>query len=356
MSARNLFSTYFPAPKFLDMASVGIDISPLAIRMIEIVEHSGLRVGKYDEAVLSTPFAINDPEQKEAKEILKRWKKEYKLEYIKASLPEEKAYLFEIEIESGTDESMRSLIEFSLEENVPLSGAEVIFDYRLIGEGVKEKTVKVAVTVLPLEVVNSYLAFFKECDLKPISFLIEAQGLSRALISRGDQGTYIIVNIHTIKSAIFIISKGAVQFTSTVPIGSIDFTKALQKQFSITPEEAQQLKETKGYTRAGDSETLSALVGTASVFHQEIEKVYLYWNKHRASVDPTETIQKLILSGREALTLGFKEYLNQSLKIQTETGNVWINVAPFEEYVPPLPLLMAINFGTAIGLALPENE
>ncbi len=356
MSAHTFFSTYFPAPKFLDMASVGIDISPLAIRMMEIVDRSALRVGKYAEAVLSTPFVISEGDQKEAKDILKKWKKEYKLEYIKASLPEDKAYLFDTEIEFGTEASMRSSIEFSLEENVPLSGADVIFDYRLIGDSAKEGFVKVAVTVLPLEVVNSYLAFFHECGLTPISFLIEAQGLSRALVSRTDHNTYLIVNIHTTKTTVFIISKGAVQFTSTVPIGSIDFVTALQKQFSITAEEAEKLKQTKGFTRTDDNEVLSALISTASAFRQEIEKVYIYWNKHRVNLDATESIQKVILAGKESLTLGFKEYLTQSLKVPIEVGNVWSNVAPVEEYVPPVPLSMAINFGTAIGLALPENE
>ena len=338
------------------MASVGIDISQLAIRMIEITGQSNLKVGKYAEAVLSTPFIISEGDQKEAKEILKKWKKDYKLEYIKASLPEEKAYLFETEIAFGDDTAMRGSIEFSLEENVPLSGAEVIFDYRLIGDGSKEGFVKVAVTVLPLEVVNSYLGFFHECGLTPVSFMIEAQALSRAIINRGDLGTYLIVNIHKTKTAVFIISKGAVQFTSTVPFGSLDFTKAIQTQLSITPEEANKIKETKGFTKSEDNQTLATLVSTASVFRQEIEKVYVYWNKHRVTVDPTEAIQKIILSGKEALTVGFKEYLNQSLKVPTEVGNVWINLGSFDDYVPPLPLPQALNFGTAIGLALPENE
>jgi type IV pilus assembly protein PilM len=358
MSAHTFFSTYFPAPKFLDMSSVGIDISPLAIRMMEITDRSSLKVGKYAEANLKTPFVITDGDQREVKDILKKWKKDYNLTYIKASLPEDKAYLFDTEIEFGTEAAMRSSIEFSLEENVPLSGPEVIFDYRLIGESTKEGFVKVAVTVLPVGVVNNYLALFHECGLTPISFVTEAQGLSRALITRGDLGTYLIVNIHHTKTSVFIISKGAVQFTSTVAIGSLDFVKALQTQFSLSQEEAEKMKETKGFTRSEgqDKDILVALINTASVFRGEIEKVYLYWNKHRVSIDPTEAIQKVILSGKEALTLGFKEYLNQTLKVPTERGNVWLNVTNFDNYIPPLPLATALNFGTAIGLALPENE
>ena len=358
MSAHTFFSTYFPAPKFLDMSYVGIDISPLTIRMMEITDRASLKVGKYAEANLTTPFVITEGDNKEVKDILKKWKKDYNLTYIKASLPEDKAYLFDAEIEFGTEAVMRSSIEFSLEENVPLSGPEVIFEYRLIGDGTKEGFVKVAVTVLPVGVVNSYLTLFHECGLIPISFVTEAQGLSRALIARGDLGTYLIVNIHHTKTSVFIISKGAVQFTSTVAIGSLDFVKTLQNQFPISQEEAEKIKEAKGFTRGEgqDKDILMVLIKTASLFREEIEKVYVYWNKHRVSVDKTQAIQKVILSGREANTLGFKEYLNQTLKVPTEKGNVWLNVTNFDNYIPPLNLATALNFGTAIGLALPENE
>jgi type IV pilus assembly protein PilM len=356
MNDINFLSKYFPAPNFLDMPYVGIDISPVCIRMMEIIDHPTRRVGRYAEIPLTTPFLITDGDHQEVKEILKKWKKEYKLEYIKATLPEEKAYLFDTEIEYTSEEKMRSSIEFSLEENVPLSGSDVLFDYRIISESEKKGFIKIAVTVLPTEVVSAYLELFHECDLQPISFLIEAQALSRALIQRGDQGTYLIVNINKTRTGVFIVSGGAVQFTSTVPIGSNDFTKTLEKELSISTTEAETLKEAQGFSRTGDNKILPPLMNTAALFRQEIEKVYVYWNKHHTSVDATVSIQKIILSGKEALTPGFKEYFNQTLRLPIEVGNVWSNLASFDEYVPPLLLTTALNFGAAIGLALPENE
>lgn len=351
-----MLSRYFPVPKFLEMPSVGIDISPMTIRFMEITDRPLLKVGRYAEQVLKKPFNISNPDHKEVIDILKKWKKEYGIENIKASLPEEKAYLFRSEIQEGTEPAMRSLIEFSLEENVPLSGAEALFDFRLIGDGDKKGTVKTAVTVFPREVISSYLALFKEAGLRPVSFLIEAQALSRSLIKRGDRGTYLIVNISDIKTGIFIVSKGSVQFTSTVTIGASDFTKALMKQFNITAEEAEKLKQTKGFTRTEDNEILAALISTASVFRQEIEKVYVYWNKHRSSMDTSESIQKILLSGKESMTLGFREYVGQTLKVPTEAANPWGNLGTFDSYIPPIPLADALRFGPAIGLALPENE
>lgn len=355
MNDNNFLSRHFPAPNFLDTPYVGIDISPVAIRMIEITSHPSRKVGRYAELPLANPFIITG-DTKEVKDILKKWKKDHKLEYVKVSLPEEKAYLFDTEVEFAADAKMRGSIEFSLEENVPLSGADVIFDYRLIGESQKKGFINVAVTVLPCDVVTAYLDLFHECDLKPISFLIEAQALSRALVPRGDQGTYIIVNISGTRTGVFIVSGGAVQFTSTLPIGSADFTKALVSKLALSEADAATLKESKGLMRVEGNPALDPLTNTATLFRQEIEKVYTYWTKHKSNTGPSALVQKVIITGREALVPGFREYLNQTLRLPVEVGNVWANLASFDEYVPPLPLPVALNFGAAIGLALPENE
>lgn len=352
----NILARHFPAPDFLDVPYVGIDISPMNVRMMEIIDSTTLEVGSYAEVSLSKPFIITDTDNTEVKEILKKWKKEYKLEYIKASLPEEKAYLFDTEVEYGNEAKMRSAIEFSLEENVPLSGTDVIFDYRLVGESPKKDFIKVAVTVLPCDVVTAYSELFHQCDLKPISYLIEAQASSRALIKRGDRSTYIVVNINTARTGIFVVSGGAVQFTSTIPIGSTDFTKAIADKLSVDEAQAEMLKETRGFVRGEDGIVLGALMNTAQLFVQEIDKVYVYWNKHRASIDPSVAVQKVLISGKDGVMPGFKEYLGQMLKMSVEVGNVWSNLSSFEKNLPPIVLSQALNFGAAIGLALPENE
>lgn len=347
---------YFPAPKFLQMPAVGIEISLFNVRLMEIIDHASLRVGSYSEQALSEPFSFSEGDQNEVKEILKKWKKDYGLQYIKASLPEEKAYLFRIEIKYGKDREMREAIEFNLEENVPINGAEALFDYRLIGEGSKPGFVKVAVTVFPREIVERALAFFHECGLTPISFLMDASALSRALIKREDLGTYLVVNMRGSKTGISIVSRGSVRFASTISVGGGDFIKALVKQCSITSEEAIELTKTKGFIKTVDNEALFALRSIAAVFKEEIQKVCVYWQSHRDKDDASEAIQKILLAGKDALILGFREYLSQNVNIETEIGNMWSNLGNFDKYLPPLSMEEALDFGVTIGLALPENE
>jgi type IV pilus assembly protein PilM len=362
---RKTLERYFPLPKYLTMQNVGIEISPLAVRFIEILrDKEDFRVGRFGHERLKNVFTIGDEtSMKEVRDILAKWKKEHGLNFVEVGLPEEKAYLFRTEIPSGTHEEMRAAIEFNLEENVPINPTEAIFDYRIISQADEDK-MAVAVTVLPTDIINTYLSLFEEVGMTPLSFLIEAQALAKAVIKREDRGTYFIINIGEIKTGLFVVSEGSVQFTSTLPLGGQDFTKALMKQFNISKEEADDVKKNQGFGhKQGDGEVFGAIISTASAFKEEIEKIYVYWHTHQerksdASADQNSpaNAKKILLSGKDALMTGFKEYISQSLKLETEIVNVWTNVSTFDNYIPPIPAREALDFGRAIGLALPKID
>lgn len=360
-SRKKSFHRAFPVPQYLAIPSVGLDISPFSIRFIEILPHGDyFKVGRFGHERLANQFEIEREEStEEIKKTLEKIKKVHNLNYVEVSLPEEKAYLFKINLPFGTDREIRNAIEFNLEENVPLNPSEAIFDYRIIHEN-SDETVSVAVTVLPIEIINSYLNLIESSGLSVISFLIEAQSLSKAIIPKNDRNTYFIINIGEVKTGLFVISEGSVQFTSTISLGGRHFTNALMKQFNISREEAENIKKNKGLSaKDEDKEILSALINTASALKEEIEKIYVYWHTHEVKKEENEKsvpFQRIILSGKDTLMPGFKEYVSSSLKVETEFANVWANVASIDEYIPPISAHEAIDFGRAIGLALPKID
>ncbi|NDF13372.1 MAG: hypothetical protein EB060_11240 [Proteobacteria bacterium] len=56
-------------------------------------------------------------------------KKELGLSFVQVTLPEDKAYIFRTSIPKVSEAQVRQAIEFQLEENVPLSPAEAVFDF-----------------------------------------------------------------------------------------------------------------------------------------------------------------------------------------------------------------------------------
>jgi Tfp pilus assembly PilM family ATPase len=196
----------------------------------------------------------------------------------------------------------------------------------------------------------------------PVSFLVENQAVSKAVIKKGDLSTKLIVHVSNRKTVLSVVSNGSVHFTSTVNIGSEDFTSAIMKEFNVTKEEAERMKTEKGFLKNVDASDKSqttiflSLINTASALKDEIDRIILYWqsyvSKHSSNNDGS--IDTILLSGRDALINGFKEYLRATIRLQVDTANVWFNIYDLDEKIPNIDYIDSLDYAVAIGLGLPR--
>ena len=372
MSYLDLFNRYFPTPQFLEMSHAGVDISSSMVRMAELIRTAhGLRLKSYAEEILDSPILPNQSllSHKNLVEILKKIQKNYNLKFVEVSIPEEKAYLFTIEVVDGTKEEIRTRIEMHIEENVPIALDDAIFDYHRIKKNEKTGMQFLAVSVVPAVVIEEYITLFESCGMYPISFLIENQALSRAIIKKGDRENYLIVNVSHKSTVLSIVNDEAVQFTSTIALGSQDFTDAVANSLSIDKEQARKIKYEKGFSREVGNELVSdALAQTANILVREIEKVFVYWNSintfknsedlnfYSRNSNSEVGVEKILVAGREAGIIGFRDFLAVSLKIPVEVANVWTNIMSFEKDIPDIPMKESLGYGTAFGLALLKDQ
>lgn len=355
------FFKYFPAPKYIGMPHVGFDISSNAIRYIELVKSpKGLTLGRFGTQDLSTPVIFDDKlaSNQDLVLSLKKIQKANKFNFVEISIPEEKAYLFTMEIPSGENDVVRSHIEFHLEENVPIALADAVFDYHIIKKGNKKGVDFASVSVVPRVVIEDYIALFEKCGMMPVSFLIENQAITRSIISSEDLATYLVVNIGRTKTVLSIVSEQSVQFTSTVNIGGEDFATAIAKENSISKEQAEKMIQEKGFIRTeNNNDFFLSLINVASALRDEIQRVYMYWLSHvdKNGKDPNAPF-KILLTGRDSSIIGFREYMALSLKVPVDLANVWVNVLSFDQEIPPIEHLDSLNYATVIGLALPKSK
>src|SRR4051812_4449878 len=110
MHGTHKFFKLFPAPKFLDIPYAGLAISDDAIHCIEYAEsHHGLTIRRYGKKDLA-PGVIVEGEIQDDKSLiaaLAALSKELKVYVVKASLPEEKMYLFKTVVPSVEIKEMR---------------------------------------------------------------------------------------------------------------------------------------------------------------------------------------------------------------------------------------------------------
>lgn len=342
---------FFPTPRFLKFSYVGLDIGRESLHFAELISTGeSFKLGRYGKRSFEANEDILANES--LKNTLKEIKKTYGINYVKVALPEEKTYLFTLEVVGDTPQEIKNNIEFHLEENVPLQGADALFDYYIL----PKKDIKIAVvSVVPREVINRYNSLLEECGMTAVSYMVESGALSRSIVQRKYVGTHLLVYLSREKTMLGVVEYGFVQFSSTTSFGGAHLTSAIQKQFNVDVEEARKIKYKDGlFKTSEEGETFAAgLASTISVLRDEIQRVSAYWLKQTDGGG--SPVEKIILCGKDAAIPGFADYLSSSLKMPVEVSNVWVNISYYNNIVPEIPFNDSLSYATSLGLVLPTE-
>jgi Tfp pilus assembly PilM family ATPase len=318
------FFKIFPPPKYLNIPYAGIDISDDAIRCIEYAEsHHGYVLKKYGTRLLN-PGIIDSGIIKDENALVTEiasLAKELKISIVKASLPEERMYLFKTEVPNVDDGKIRQNIEFKLEENVPIPASEAIFFFDRLPAILSKGKNYVSVSVAPRDLVDSYLKVLKQANLTTISFEIQAKAIARAVIAHESNSTNIIIHVMNKKTGIYVVSSGVVCFTSTISWGG---------------------------ELIRDKNILDVRDAVLSLRH-EIERVYVYWSQHGEN----QPIKSIIVSGNYAAIISQITHLSPDSRILLSAADVWKNAFSINHYVPKISFDDSLDYAIAAGLALP---
>ncbi|MEX2052078.1 MAG: pilus assembly protein PilM [Candidatus Paceibacterota bacterium] len=357
--SKNLFSRFFPTPVFLSMPSFGLDLSDESLKFLELLDtKEGLKVGRHGERKIPPGIIESGKiiDSKRLEEVLTSLRKEEGIHSVRVSLPEEQVYLFSIRLEKAGLVSIREGIELALEEHIPIPAEDAIFDYEVTNED--EKTIYLEVAAIPKNVIEEYLSVFAHSAIFVNAFEIEAQAISRAVIKKGDMGTYMIVDFGEKRTGIFIISRGVVMFASTLDVGGVMLTNMIKKSFNVSYEEAEQMKKTYGLKRnAENKEIFAVLLNSVSILRDEIVKHFLYWHTHKDEEGKNNPpIKSIILCGGDSNLIGLPDYFSVSMQNTVEMADVWVNIDNTARSVPGINFKQALSFAASIGLALANFE
>ncbi len=339
--------------------SFGLDISDQSLKFVELIPAKhGIKMGKYGERKIPSGIIesgkIRDP--KKLEEVLLSLRKEEGIRFVRVSLPEEQVYLFHLRLPKDGLKNVREAIELSLEEHIPISAEQAIFDYEILNE--TPTSLELEVAAIPKNIIENYLLVFRDSYISVQSFELEAQAISRAVIKKGDLGTYMIVDFGQTRTGIFIISQGATVFTSTLELGGVMLTQMIQKNFNVSVEEAEKMKLRFGLERNMENrEIFSVLLNSVSVLRDEIVRHFIYWHTHKDEEgNDRPPIGKIILCGGDANLIGLPEYFSSSIKTKVELANVWTNVMNTGKYTPQINFNRSLGYAAALGLALGDFE
>lgn len=360
MSVLSTLEKVLPPPTYMLMASMGVDISDTSLKYVRFapVARAGTKRhleawGEIDipEGVLNRGL-VTDP--KKLSEVLRELKIKTGAEQIRVSLPEERAYLFETEIKRSTPaDEIRSLLEFRLEENVPIPAREAFFDYQILPNVPTDQVLKIIVAAYSRETILNYYDACLSAELIPVSFEVEAQAMNRAVLPLGTKDAHMLIDFGKTRTGIGIVYEGTLQYTSTIDFGGNQLSDILRKELgNKTEDELTVIKNTQGLIKGvEDSRCYDALISTISVIKDELATRIQYWNA-AAVQDKNRRIQSVVLCGGSINLKGLPEYLTETLKVSTVRADVWQNAFSFDKVIPPIDLRHSYGYATAIGLAL----
>lgn len=359
--ATSVLSRIFPTPTYLTMPCVGLDISDTSLKYVSfspsLHQKQGRQLKQWGDIPIPNGVVergqVQDPNQLVA--VLKEFKVATDAEFVRLSLPEERAYLFETEIKRTTpSKEVGSLLEFRLEENVPIPSRDVFFDYTILPAEEDKRSVQIGVAAYAKETIMHYYEACIAADLRPVSFEVEAQAMARAVVPADVTGAVMLVDFGKTRTGIGIVHKGVLLYTSTIDIGGNELSRALRKVVGedVAESELTNLKNTQGLVRGVDSaDVYEALLPTVSVIRDELATRMQYWHLRNGN-SGERRIGTVLLCGGSVNLKGLPAYFSETLGVPAVRGNVWENAFSVATTVPPIERRHSFGYATAIGLAL----
>lgn len=322
---------YIPIPKTMAFNHAGVDIGVGHVRYMSFKKKSkGIVIDTFGVVETKAPLDRTKPlvEQDDLIQVLKRIQKETGYKYVEASLPEDLVYIYTTEVDMTDEVTMRTQIEFKLEENVPVKVEEAVFDVTQVVEIPSANKVLVSVAVVPKKVVEDYMTVFREAGMEVVSFLVQNQALAKTLIAKNDSDPYCIVAVERKNIVVSVVSAGIVLYTTTI--------------------EQSVFKENLELER---TEVLQELV-------REVYKVIFFWLSYieknpQYGFKPLKAIL-LCSTHRDILESDFASMITRELAFQVKVADVWTNVHIPENTVPQISKKDSYQYATAIGLAIPK--
>lgn len=313
----DFFSKHFPPEKFLKPPHIGISFSDFNIKAVYFDKKNKKQSLK--SAIMPIEKGcIVDGRVVKADEIIKKLsviRKDFGLPFVFFALPDELAYVFSITIPVNNQDNASESVAFIMEENVPLSLADTVFDFVPIeiSRSENEYLASVVVSACPKKEVEKFADIFKKSGFEMVGCLHESQTITNALLPKNSKGFFSIIHARENRVGIYLVRDNLVTFVTLRPI--------------LGEYEIQFLDEYKKF--------LEYCMKLSEVQNKPIQTVFVCGD--------FEYAKKIV------------EIINKTEDIgEAKLANVWTNVFKIDKRLPDIPYEKSLSFAGPIGAVLSE--
>lgn len=313
-----LFSKHFPPPKFLKPSHIGISFSDSSIKAIWFDKNS--IESSFTSASLSIDEgSIVDGSVVRKDELIKKLsslRKNFDSPFVFFTLPDEISYVFSVSVPTvGND--LTEAVTFVIEENVPLSLNEAVFDFTPTGivKADSEYIASVAVAACPKKEIEKFIEVFDEAGFEPVGCVHESQAIAKAITPKNSSEIFSIVHARENRVGIYLVKNEVVHFSTVRSVSDKDYKRG---------------------------------------FLDEYEKFLEFSSKYGEKKDLG--VKSILVCGEFLSVQKIVEAVNESPNISknAELSNVWTNVFDIDKHIPEIPFEKSLGFAGSIGATLSD--
>jgi len=235
-----------------------------------------------------------------------------------------------ISIADMTDEELAESIKWEAEQYIPFSIDDVNVDFQKLGPGAAEGQADVLLVAVKKDKINDYVNLVKDAGLEPVVVDVDAFALANMceLNYEVEAGITALLNIGASVMNINILRDGVSIFTRDITVGGNRYTEALQRDASLSYDDAEKIK--RGETVEGaDRDQLNGIIATVTEdIVGEIQRSFDFFR----STTGSDKVSRVLLSGGCAKISQFTRVLSERLEIPVDIINPFKNIKVDPKY------------------------
>lgn len=257
-----------------------------------------------------------------------------------------------INMTAMSDAELSEAIRWEAGQYIPFDMEEVRLDHEVLEQDPTTGNLKVLLVAAKRDLVNEHTSLLAQAGLNPFLVDIDSfcmQNAYEANYQINASEITALVNIGASTTNVCMVKGTTPLFWRDLQWGGDNFTDAIQKELTLTYEQAESLKKGSSLENVKFEQVIPVINQMNQEFGIELKKTFDFF-KLTANEG---AVQKIVLSGGGTMVPNLDRFLAQQFGVTVETMNPFSNIEINEKDFPvDLINANAPSFAIAVGLAL----
>ena len=336
---------------------VGLDIGSSAIKMVELKEK---KAGTYQLVKIGieplSPEAIVDGSIMDSSMVVDTIQRLNAAQNIKnsnfaTSLSGHSVIIKKISLPAMSPEELAESIQWEAEQYIPFDINDVNLDYVPLTSGAGDN-IEVILVAVKKEKINDYTSVISQAGKLPVLVDVDAFALQNCYEMNNDvdEGKVLaLVNIGASVTNVNVLSGSSSLFWRDITFGGNQYTDAIQRELSLSFEQAEELKRGKAVADYTIQQVIPILNSVSEDFAGELRKTLDFFT----ATSGAERVDEIVLAGGGSGVLNLDAILRDKFGISVSIMDPFRKVTVDESQFNPEELAeIAPSMAVAVGLAI----